>query len=93
MWLGSGVAVAVVWACSCSCSCSSPSLGTSICRGGGPEEKKKKNKNPIALAGVAAEAWVPSPARYGGLKDPVLPQLWLGCSPWPGNLHMLRVWP
>ena len=28
-----------------------------------------------------------------GLKDPALLQLWLRCSPWPGNFHMPQVWP
>ena len=28
---------------------------------------------------------VPSLARHSELKDPALPQLWLGSDPWPGN--------
>ena len=40
-----------------------------------------------------------SPAQHRGLKDPALLQLGcrshlqLGFSPWPGNFHMLQVWP
>ena len=34
-------------------------------------------KNPTAVAQVTAEAQVQSPAWLCGLKDPVLPQLWL----------------
>ena len=29
--------------------------------------------------------------QCSGLKDPALPQLWLGFSPWPRNFHMPRV--
>ena len=51
-------------------------------------------KNPTAVARVAVEIWVRSPAWYSGLKDLVLPQwLKLGFSPWPRNFHMLRVQP
>ena len=32
-------------------------------------------KNLAAMAWVAAEAWVWSPAQYSGLKDSALPQL------------------
>ena len=28
-----------------------------------------------------------------GLNDQALLQLWLGFNPWPGNLHVLWVWP
>ena len=48
-------------------------------------------KNPAAVAWVAVEAWVPSPAQHSVLKDPVLPQLQLRFSPRPGNFHMLWV--
>ena len=50
-------------------------------------------KDPTAAACLAAEAQVQSPAQHNGLKDPGLPQLQLRFSSWPGNLHMLRVWP
>ena len=49
-------------------------------------------KNPIAVAQVAIEVWVWSPARCGRLKDPALLQLChrlqlgLRFSPWPGEL-------
>ena len=34
-----------------------------------------------------------SPAQW--VKDPALQQLWhrLQSDPWPGNFHMLQVWP
>ena len=56
-------------------------------------------KNSTAAAWVAVEVWVQSPAWHSGLKDPVLWQLWLWSqvwlkfNPWPGNFHMLWVWP
>ena len=34
---------------------------------------------------------IPSPAQW--VKDLVLLQLWLEFDPWPGNFHMLQVWP
>lgn len=40
-------------------------------------------KNPTAVARVSAAAQVLSPAWPNGLKDSVLPQLWLGFNPWP----------
>ena len=40
-------------------------------------------KNPTAVARVSAAAQVQSPAWPNGLKDSVLPQLWLGFNPWP----------
>ena len=40
------------------------------------------DKNPIAVAQVATEVWVQSPA-----KAPVLLQLQLRFNPWPGNFH------
>ena len=39
-------------------------------------------KNPTAAAWVAAELRVQSPGQHSGLKDPVLPELWLGFNPW-----------
>ena len=40
-------------------------------------------------AGVAAKV-----AHCSGLKDLALPlQLQLRFNPWPGNFHMLQVWP
>ena len=56
-------------------------------------------KNPTAVAQVAVEAWVQSPAWCSGLNDPVLLQLrhrlqfHLGFSPLPGNFHLMWVWP
>ena len=49
-------------------------------------------KNPTAMAQVAAEAWVQSPAWYSRLKNPLL-QLWLRFNLWPRNFHMLQVQP
>ena len=52
-----------------------------------------------AVAWVAAEVQIRSPAWHSGLKDPELSKLWcrlqlrLGFSLWPGNFHMLWVWP
>ena len=45
-------------------------------------------KNPTVAAPVKAEAWVQSLSWCSGLKDLVLPQLWLGFGPWPRNFHM-----
>ena len=45
-------------------------------------------KNLTAAAPVAVEARVRPPTWPSGLKDLVLPQLWCGFDPWPGNLHM-----
>ena len=56
-------------------------------------------KNPTTVAQIVAQARVWSLALCGGLKDPVLPQLWhrlqlqIGFDPWPGNFHMPQVWP
>ena len=50
-------------------------------------------KNLTAAAQVTAEAKVRSLARCSGLKDLTLLQLQLGFNPWPGNFHMLWVWP
>jgi len=50
-------------------------------------------KNLTAAAQVAIEAKVESMAQYSGLKDLVLPQLWLGFNPWARNFHMLWVQP
>ena len=55
-------------------------------------------KNLTAAARVATEAEVQSLGLHNESKDLVLPQLrhrsqlWLGCSPQPGNFHMLQVW-
>ena len=49
-------------------------------------------KNLTAVVQVAAEAWVPTPAWYSGLKDPSLLQLQLKFNPWPRELHMLHMW-
>ena len=48
---------------------------------------------PTAVAQIIAEVWVQSLALSIGLKEPVLPQLWLGFNSWPGNFHLLQVWP
>ena len=45
---------------------------------------------------LTAVAWVAAvlgsiPSLVQWVKDPVLPQLWLGFSPWPRNFHMPRV--
>ena len=45
-------------------------------------------KNPTAMAEVAVEVQVESLAWCSRLKDPVLPQLWLGFDAWPGNFHV-----
>ena len=50
-------------------------------------------KNPTAAGQVTEEVWVQSPAHLSGLKDPLLPQLWLRFNPWPGNFHMHQEWP
>ena len=56
-------------------------------------------ENPTAVAWVATEVQVQSPAHCSGLKDLALTQLWhrwqlwLRCNPWPGNFHMLWVRP
>ena len=56
-------------------------------------------KNPTAMAWVAEELQVRSLASHSGLKDLALSQLWcrsmlrLRFDPWPGNFHMLQVWP
>ena len=54
-------------------------------------------KNPTAASQAAVEMQVPLPAQHNELKDLVLLQLWsqlgLGFDPWPGNFHMLRMWP
>ena len=51
-------------------------------------------KNLTAAAWAAAEAWVPYPAWCSGLNDLWhRSQLQLRFSPWPGNFHILWVWP
>ena len=45
-------------------------------------------KNLNAVAQVAVEARVQSPAWQSEVQDPALLQLQLGLNPWPGNLHM-----
>lgn len=50
-------------------------------------------KNLTVVAQVIAEVQVQSPAQHSELKTPELPQLWLLFNPWPGNIHMLWVWP
>ena len=56
-------------------------------------------KNLTTAAWSAVEVEVRSPARSGGLKDPVLPQLQytsqlqLRFNPWPWNFHTPQVWP
>lgn len=50
-------------------------------------------KNMTAVAQVAAEAWVRSPAPCSELKDPVLLQLWLRFNLWPEHFHLPWVWP
>ena len=49
--------------------------------------------NLTAVAWVAVEAWVRSPAQYSGLRDVALLQLWLSFNRWPGNSHILWVQP
>ena len=50
-------------------------------------------KNPTAVAQVAAELWVRSPAQHSGLKDLALlqlqhrSQLQLRFNSWPRNFH------
>ena len=56
-------------------------------------------KSLTAVAQVALEVWVQSPALHSGLKDLVLlqlqysSQLQLGFNLWPRNFHMLQVRP
>ena len=56
-------------------------------------------KNLTAAALVAVEVRVWPPAQHSRLKNLVLPylqsrsQLWLRCSPWPGNFHIWLVCP
>ena len=56
-------------------------------------------KNLTAVARVAAEVRVQSLAWCSGEKDLAAlqlwrrSQLWLGFHPWPGNFHMLKMWP
>ena len=50
-------------------------------------------RNPIAVDWGAAGVPVRSLAPGSGLKDLVLPQLWLRLSPWPGNFHKSWVQP
>ena len=45
-------------------------------------------KDPTAADQGSAEVQVLSLAWHSQLKDPALPQLWLGFNPWPGNFHM-----
>ena len=45
-------------------------------------------KNLTVVAWVTAEVWVWSLGWRSGVKDPVLPQLWLVFNPWPGNIHL-----
>ena len=42
-------------------------------------------QNPAAVAWIPVEGQVQSSAQCSGLKDPVLPQLQLGFSPWLGT--------
>ena len=50
-------------------------------------------KSPTAVARVAVEAQVRSPAWYSQLKEAALPQLQLGFNPWLGNVHVPQVRP
>ena len=56
-------------------------------------------KPPTVLAQVTLEGQVSSPGQCNGLKGLVMPQFWyrlqlcLKSNPWPGNFHMLQVWP
>ena len=50
-------------------------------------------KNPTTAAQFAAAVWVQSLAGHSGLEDPAWLHLWLGFNPWPGNFHMLQMWP
>lgn len=57
-------------------------------------EKTKKKKGRVSCCGTTGS--VPSLQDAGlipgavKLKDPALPQLWLGFDPWPGELHVLQ---
>ena len=50
-------------------------------------------KNPTAKAWVTVQVWVQSLGQCSRLKYLALPQLWLGCSPWPRNFHIPWVQP
>ena len=52
-----------------------------------------KKKSPTAVAWVASEVGIPSPAQCNGLKDLALLHLQLRLNPWHGNFHMPWVWP
>ena len=96
MRLRSQVAVAVAVAVASSCSSDSiPRLRTSICQGCSPKKDKTKEKKKIltAVAGGCCRGMGVGTGPCSGLKDPVLPQLWLGVNPWPGNIRMLPAWP
>ena len=42
---------------------------------------------------VAVKAWIQSSAWHSGLKDLALLQLQCRFNAWPGNFHLLQVWP
>ena len=46
-----------------------------------------------AMARVASEVQVRFSAQRSELKDPTLPRVWLGFSPWPGNFHVVQEQP
>ena len=51
-------------------------------------------KNPTAVARDTAEVQLRPAVQQSRLKDPMLLHLlWLRFSPWPRNVHVLRVWP
>ena len=56
-------------------------------------------KNPTAVAQVAAEVHIQFLVLHSGLKNTVLPQMWLRLEPqlrfdpWPRNFHLPQVWP
>ena len=58
-----------------------------------------KNLTSVSQVAAEVEAQDQPLAQHCALRDLELPQLqcrsqlWLGFSPWPGNLHMPWVWP
>ena len=83
-----------MWCCRlriwhCHCSGLGHCCGMGLIPGWGTSACLRWVKNPPA----AAVMRVPSLAQHSWLKYPVLLQLRLGCSPWPGNFHILWVRP
>ena len=102
MQLTSCVAVAGAGADRCS-SNSTPSLGTSICCRFGPKKSKTNltktiKRYHLTLVRMAIiekstnkKCWECPVAQW--VKYTALSLLWLRSDPWPGNFHMLQVWP